>query len=226
MQAISSIGKLFGGGGYFDGGNSYPMGTPPFVGGSSGSAPSMSSPWMKALGLGSLGAGFVGNWLQQRRYNNIYDAYTRMLSNYQNPQWLSAQVANLEKPISTALKQNVGNGVQAMMAERGLSQAPGMFESALAQALAPYDLQNRQMALNAAMAPMQLNPMYALASGRPQGTDLSGLMQGVYKIFHGGSSQSPMTITGDSYGYDPWGSRAPTTTFPNIPWNPNPLGGQ
>lgn len=75
-------------------------------------------------------------------------AYQRynLSQNLQNPKYVAGQIQQLTQPLSAALKNSVGSGVQAQMQEAGLGEAPGLFRQALAQALAPYQLQQQQQA--------------------------------------------------------------------------------
>src|SRR5271157_5694751 len=88
---------------------------------------------------GAFGAGEIGNILEEQKRMQ-YQNYIMDLM--KNPQKLAALVAKLQKPMDNALVQGVTNQVQGNMAERGLSQAPGIFAASQSQALAPYEQQN------------------------------------------------------------------------------------
>lgn len=97
---------------------------------------------------GSFASGTIGNILEERKRANYQNMIMDIIK---NPAKLAALVAKLQKPMDNALVQGVTNQVQGNMAERGLSQAPGIFAGNLAQSLAPYEQQNYNSALNAVM---------------------------------------------------------------------------
>ncbi len=76
------------------------------------------------------------------------EAYQRyqQQQDLQDPNWVANQIRKLQQPLSANLKNAVGNQVQAQAQEAGLSGAPGLFQTALAQALAPYQFQEQQNA--------------------------------------------------------------------------------
>lgn len=80
-----------------------------------------------------------------------------------SPEQLSAMVTKATAPLSEGLVQTVGNRVQADMAGRGLAEAPGIFAATESQALAPYELEQRQMALQLVMKQLGLPIEYANA---------------------------------------------------------------
>lgn len=95
--------------------------------------------------------GTIGNIQANRTRNSVLKQqmdYTRMLQNM-TPAEMIKQITALERPLSQSLISNVGNTVQGQLGERGLSQAPGIYASSLAQGLAPYQLQEQQMAQDA-----------------------------------------------------------------------------
>ena len=93
-------------------------------------------------------AGTAGNILEEYKKMQ-YQNYVMDLM--KNPQKLAALVAKLQQPLNNGLTQAVGNQVQGNMAERGLSQAPGVFAASESQALAPYYQQNQNAALQSVM---------------------------------------------------------------------------
>lgn len=97
-------------------------------------------------GLGATGAGLYGNISgdQQRA-----DAAKQAQKNANlTPAQLAAQVSQATQPLNANLVQAITGNVNANMAEQGLSQAPGLQASAIAQALAGPEQQNQQTALN------------------------------------------------------------------------------
>src|SRR5581483_6805237 len=65
------------------------------------------------------------------------------------PADISSMTNQLEQPLSQNLTNVLTNQIQAQLAERGLAQAPGIFANELAQSLAPYQIQEQQMAQDA-----------------------------------------------------------------------------
>jgi len=135
-----------------------PGGTPPILpgtGGGGGGIPDLSGGggttggrnWIsKVLPYALLGSGIfgtVGNIQANRARNAVLSAEMRQMGNLEKltPAQITQGILSMKQPLSQGLTQSVGNVVQANMAERGLSQAPGIFSTALAQGLAPYDLQ-------------------------------------------------------------------------------------
>lgn len=118
---------------------------------------------------GSFGAGEIGNILEARKKAQ-YQNYINDLM--MHPEKLAALAAKLQKPLDNSLVQGVTNTVQGNMAERGLSQAPGIFAASESQALAPYVQQNENTALQTVM---QMLGMPAGTFGTPQNN--SGSLQ-------------------------------------------------
>lgn len=94
---------------------------------------------------GTFGAGTLENILQGIQQNSYRNKIMSLLN---NPAALAAMASKLQKPLDAGLTQSVTNQVQGDMAERGLSQAPGIFAASESQALAPFVQQNQQTAMN------------------------------------------------------------------------------
>ena len=116
---------------------------------SSGGAPI----WQQLLLGGLFGAGELGNLIQSHKESD-YQNY--LLNVMKNPALLSQMVLKAQQPISAALVQDINNRVQGDLAQRGLAQAPGIFGTTEAQALAPFEQQNYQTALQQVLASLQL----------------------------------------------------------------------
>lgn len=182
MDAISSIGSMVSGGVNTLGSTTMPI-------------------WQKLLGLGTAGAGGIGNILAGNKRNQVLN---QQLTNQQqlmnlvnNPTQLATNAAALQRPLSAGLTSSVGNAVQGYLAERGLSQSPGIASETLAQGLAPYQLQEQQMAMQSYLQSLGLP---AQASARflpyPQSTDLSKLFQSLLNPNAGSGGNLPFgTVT-------------------------------
>jgi hypothetical protein len=103
------------------------------------------------LGLGSGVMGTVGNIEANRTKNQILGTELGQMKTLQNmtPAQLVAQEQSLQQPLSQNLVNSVTNAVSGNLAARGLSQAPGIQAASIAQGLAPYQMQEQQMAQQA-----------------------------------------------------------------------------
>jgi hypothetical protein len=140
----------------------------------------------KILTGSMFGAGEIGNILEEQKrlsYQNF------ILDLVKHPEKLAAMAAKLQKPLDNALVQGVTNTVQGDLAQRGLSQAPGIFAATESQALAPYQQQNANTALQAVMASLGLP---AGTFGAPANT--SGALQSFLKTLSPGSGGGGGTI--------------------------------
>jgi hypothetical protein len=141
----------------------------------------------KAISGGLLGAGEIGNIMEERKrmaYQNF------VMDLLKNPQKLAQMAAKIQAPLDNGLVQATNNRVQGDMASRGLSQAPGIFAASESQALAPYIQQNQSTALQAVMQSL----------GLPQGTfqqpqNLGPLMGTFLKSFTPNSSTPTAGLT-------------------------------
>ena len=109
---------------------------------------------LPALQAGAGGAGLLGNVMNmvtQGQQVNKLKEFENM-----SPQQLSGLVTSAEKPLSQDLLNSVGNTVQADVASRGLAESPGIFANTETQALAPFQQQQQQMALQLILQKMGL----------------------------------------------------------------------
>jgi hypothetical protein len=152
---------------------------------------------------GAFGGGTLANILQGIKQNSYQN---QILNLFKNPGQLAALVAKLQQPLNNGLTQAVGNQVQGNLAERGLSQAPGVFAASESQALAPYYQQNQNEAMNAVM---QLLGMPAGTFKNP--VNNSGALSAFLKYLPGQNQNNtgPSTYT-------------PTIFDPSSPWLPPP----
>lgn len=141
--------------------------------------------WGNLLKSGLGGFGLIGNILSSIKQNQATNAE---LSYLQNPAKLASAINATTQPLSTALTQDVGNQVQGYLAERGLATSPTIAAATEAQALAPYQLQEQQLAEQGILG--TLNPFSnRIGSGA---TDMGSLM----KLFWPSQSvQMPNSLT-------------------------------
>jgi hypothetical protein len=145
------------------------------------------------LKLGLAGSGAVGNIMANRTRNSVLQQqmdYTKKLQNM-TPAEMVSQISALEQPLSGNLINSVTNATQGKLAERGLSQAPGIFGTELAQGLAPYQLQEQQIATDALFKKLGL-PVSARPSPFgpfPQTTNTSELWRSLQNQFMGLQNQ-------------------------------------
>jgi hypothetical protein len=144
------------------------------------------------------GAGFIGNWLNNRKVNQRQDFLTKL---GEDPNKMNAYVSQFQKPLQAGLTQNVGNATQAYLGERGLSESPTVSADVFAQALAPYQQQQQQTGIAEALASLGLIPK----TGNPP-SDVSGPLAMLMKQF------APKTANPTS-GIDPSTLDSPAGTI-------------
>jgi hypothetical protein len=132
----------------------------------------------KLLESGLTGAGLIGNLLTQKQRSDELSYLQNQQKQLQDPTALAKQVAAATQPLNTGLVQGVENQVQGSLAEQGLSQAPGIQAAVLSQALAPFEQQNQQTALQLVLQRLGLPLSYASTylQGLPQPANLSPLL--------------------------------------------------
>lgn len=138
------------------------------------------------------GAGFVGNWLNNRKVNQRQDFLSGL---GENPSKMNAYVSQFQKPLAAGLTQSVGNATQAYLGERGESESPTISADVFAQALAPYQQQQQSMGINEALASLGLIPKTGNSA-----SDVSG----------------PLAMLMKNLGQKP---TAPTGAVPSVPDN-------
>lgn len=167
------------------------------------SSPTGGANWGNILKAGVTGMGLIGDIMAQRKQNA---ALNRIAFYQKNPAAAAAEVRSLTAPLSMGLTENVGNQVQGYLAERGLSQSPNITAATLGEALAPYQQQNQQQALQEFYS--LLNPAGATYAAPSNMGDLLKLW-------------FPATATPSHATVGPWKvwgtGGAGTPTFPNLP---------
>lgn len=154
-------------------------------------------------GLGTGIAGSVENAQQQSQYNNAQSYLKNIIT---NPQAYNAAVAQYTQPLNQGLVTTVENATNANLSERGLGGSSAITQSVLAQALAPYILQNQQQGAQALQS--SLGNIGALKpSGQNPFTDMSKLLASL-KL---GGGQAPGTsgLPNGLTGTDPLGLNTP-----------------
>lgn len=101
------------------------------------------------LGLGTAGAGLVQNLMAARQANQKQKFVQDLIT---NPAKFNALVAQTEQPLSKGLTTDVARQAQAFGAERGLGSSGPVMQDVFAQALAPYQQQEQQMAINSLLS--------------------------------------------------------------------------
>ena len=99
--------------------------------------------------------GFINNLLTQRTVNARQNFVENLIK---NPVAMQKYIAGFTQPLSKGLTQNVGNEVQGYLGERGLSYSPAISGDVMAQALAPYQQQEQQMGVSAALQSLGMTP--------------------------------------------------------------------
>lgn len=116
------------------------------------------------LGLGTTGAGLFNNISTGIQENQQISK----LKSLENPTTLAKEVSQATQPLNSGLTQSVGNTVDASLAEKGLAQAPGIEASTLAQALAPFQEQNQNTALQLVLQQLGIPESILSSLGRQQ----------------------------------------------------------
>lgn len=96
------------------------------------------------MGLGTAGAGLVQNLQAYQKQKQVQDLIS-------NPAKFNAMVAATEKPLSQGLTTDIARQSDAYGAERGLGSSPAVMQDVFAQALAPYQYQEQQAAVNSVL---------------------------------------------------------------------------
>jgi len=123
-------------------------------------------------GLGATGAGLIGNLAADRQRAAAAKAAQANMN--LTPAQLGAMVSGAEQPLNRSLVQAVTGNVDANLAEQGLSEAPGLIATATSQALAPFQQQNQQTALQLVLQKLGLPAEFARTI--PQNTQMAPLL--------------------------------------------------
>jgi len=146
--------------------------------------------------LATSGLGLVGNIMNSITRGKAIGRLEDI--NKLTPQQLAAKVAAARQPLDRALVENIENQVQADVATRGLSQAPGVFAAEESQALAPAEQANLDRAMQLVLAQWGIpNEILAATSG-PGSDPTTALMMLMLRnqLGAGGGNQVPSTDTG------------------------------
>jgi len=100
------------------------------------------------LGLGTAGAGLTQNIIANREAEQKQKLVRDFIN---NPAKFSAAVSAAEKPLSQGLTSDIARQTDAYGAERGLGSSPAVMRDVYAQALAPYEQNEQQMAINSVL---------------------------------------------------------------------------
>lgn len=172
--------------------------------GGSGSA---GSGILDLAGLGTAGSGLIGNILNERQRSDQIN----QLKSLENPNTLAKDVVSATQPLNSGLVQSVGSQVNANLASQGLSQAPGIQATELSQALAPFEQQNQQTALQLVL--QRLGIPESIIASLPGNTNIAPILAMLLRQNNSGGSG--MFGGGGSGGIDP-------STLMNLVWGNNP----
>lgn len=100
------------------------------------------------LKAGTAGTGFLQNLLAARQANAKQKYVEDLLK---NPAKFQALVKGAEQPLTQGLTTDIARQTDAYGAERGLGSSPAIMKDVYAQALAPYQQQEQQMAINSVL---------------------------------------------------------------------------
>jgi hypothetical protein len=161
--------------------------------------------------------GMINQFSQASKQKALVD---RQIYYAKHPEAVANLVAQDTKPLSSGLTSSVSNVVNANLAEQGLSQAPGIQTQVLSQALAPYQQQEQQFAIQEAFKSLGL-PAEALASlnSTMNPTGLAGMLKNILPGSGSSSGGGPgFQIPNTSPEGGSWGGSPSDTgvTFPSI----------
>lgn len=133
---------------------------------------------LKVGEIGAAGAGLFGNIQNEKARSNQLSQIASSEKTLADPTALAKQVSAATQPLNSGLVQSVTNSVDANAASQGLSQAPGIQAAELSQALAPFQQQNQNTALQLVLQRLGLPLQYAqtFLSGLPQNSNLAPLL--------------------------------------------------
>ena len=149
------------------------------------------------------GLGVISNLIRGNRMNTAQKAALQNQQQIQglinNPALLAQKVAAMEQPLNQGLVQGTENAAQGGLAERGLGTSPQIANQVFAQALGPYEQQNRSESLRSVLQllGMDQSAIDTIIGAEGQPTDTSGL----------------------------WGAMQKPPTSPYVNTNPSMLGG-
>lgn len=143
--------------------------------------------------LGATGAGLAGNLSADRQ--RAQAASLAQKNANLTPQQLAEMVKSGTQPLDRGLIQAITGNVNANLSEQGLSEAPGLIATAESQALAPFQQQNQQTALQLVLQKLGLPAEFARTI--PPNANLAPLLAMLFK----GSGSSGTTPT--------WQNQAP-----------------
>lgn len=172
------------------------------------------------LQLVTSGVGLGGNILNSVQQGKVASQAEKNAN--LTPQQLSTEVNQATQPLSAGLVQAINNQVQGDMAQRGLAEAPGIFATGEAQALAPAELQEQQTALNLILAKLGL-PNQTLEALRSGGGGYANLIPLLTQMLKGTGTGTP-NVTGGVPPTNPAGTNAGASLIQS--WNapPAPTG--
>jgi hypothetical protein len=157
-------------------------------------------------GLGATGAGLAGNLSAEAQRSAAASAAQKNMN--LTPQQLAAQVSAAQQPLNAGLVQAITGNVNANLAEQGLSEAPGLIATAQSQALAPFEQQNQQAALQLVLQKLGLPAEFLKTI--PPNAQLGPLLA--------------MLMKGQGGGATPFNPLTFQTTGPTPPSNPYQTG--
>lgn len=164
-------------------------------------------------GLGATGAGLIGNIQNdQERQQALNQAKANAAL---TPSQLSSMVSQATQPLNSSLVQAITGQTNANLAEQGLSEAPGLIATATSQALAPFEQQNQNTALQLVMQKLGLPANYAsLIPPNSNMSQLLALLMRNNNPYGGASQQTPFNFSNVTTGPQPL---VPNTGFQTDP---------
>jgi hypothetical protein len=153
--------------------------------------------------MGATGAGLISNISANKQQSNEANLLMQQQQQIANttPSQLTQEATSAAGPLNQGLVQAVTNATQGNLAEQGLAESPGIQSAVLAQALAPYQQNNVQTAMQAILAKLGLPAQYASAimGSMPKSQSLAPLLALFARNNSGGPNSSPGTMPTNLY---------------------------
>jgi hypothetical protein len=165
---------------------------------------------LKVGELGATGAGLVGNILNERSRSQELNKLKSAEATLADPAKLSSEVRAATQPLDQGLVSGVENAVSGSLAERGLSQAPGIQAATISGALAPYQQQNQNTALQLVLTRLGLPLQYAqtILQNLPKNTNLAPLLALLGRT---GGTPDTSVFSGEPYNIPDINTSTPTS---------------
>jgi hypothetical protein len=164
---------------------------------------------LATAGLGSNIFSGVQNAQATGRYNSAQSYLNNLI---QNPTAFNAAAQQYTQPLNQGLVTDITQQTNAQLAERGLGGSSAITQQTLAQALAPYIVQNQQAGTNNLLSVLGMTG--SLKPNPTPGTNITQLLASL----RGGTATPPAGGTGLAFQQPQ--NMTPTGGGPGMPFDP------